>query len=106
MWSERELRRRLLRADAAGDDVRLEIVLARDRRAGEAAEHRELAAVRDRIGDRALEELLLVAREGSVGREKVVEFLRGGEETFAFGGPRLRRRVVPLPFAARHRIRP
>src|SRR5689334_17872390 len=73
--SERELRRRLLRADASGHDVRLEIVLAGDRRAVESAEHGELSAVRDGVGDRALEQLLFLARERRVGREEVIEFL-------------------------------
>src|SRR6185295_10090112 len=51
-------RRGLLGADAAGGDVGLEVVLAAHGRAGQPAEHGELADVREGVGDRPLEELL------------------------------------------------
>lgn len=41
-------------ADAAGDNVGLEIVFAQNGRAAEAAEHGDLANVVERVGDRPL----------------------------------------------------
>ena len=49
-------RRGLLRGHAAGDNFRLRVIFAANRGAGEAAQHRQLAHVRERVRDRALEE--------------------------------------------------
>ena len=49
-------------------------------RACEAAEHRDLAYMRERIGDRSLEERFGGGMHGLVGREVVVEGLERGEE--------------------------
>ena len=51
-------RRGLLDADTAGDDLRPRVVLAFHLGAGQTAKHRELTDVGQRIGDRALEQLL------------------------------------------------
>src|SRR5436309_694836 len=48
-------RRRLLRSEAAGHDVGAVVVLAAYRGAGGTAQHRELADVSERVGNRALE---------------------------------------------------
>jgi hypothetical protein len=77
----------LVEADASGGDVGFEIVFAFDRGAGQAAEHGDLADVREGVGDGALQE----AFDGSVewlGRGQViVEPFQGGEEAFDFGVP-------------------
>src|SRR5438093_104933 len=75
--------RRLLRPDAADRDIRAVVALALDRRAVDAAQHRELAGVGEGVRDRALEEArqLVVER---IGRgERVVECLECYEEALA-----------------------
>src|ERR1700741_2880363 len=55
---ELDARRRLRGAERPRGDGGCRIVLALDRPAGEPAEHRQLAGVRQRIGNRALEQAL------------------------------------------------
>ena len=50
--SELPARRRLLRTDAPGGDVGLVVVLRADRAAGEPAQDRDLADVREGVRDR------------------------------------------------------
>src|SRR5262245_39610316 len=50
--------RRLFPAYSPSDDVRLRIVLTAHRNTGEPAKHRQLTRVRERIGNRALKQLL------------------------------------------------
>ena len=52
-------------ADAASDDVGLEIVFGQDGRAGKAPEHGDLPNVIQRISDRALEEASVEPWSGS-----------------------------------------
>ena len=60
---EFDLRRCLVRADAAGRDLGDEVVFAADRCAGQQAERGKLADVREGVGQRALEQLLGRAAE-------------------------------------------
>src|SRR5262249_62252332 len=83
-------RRGLLGAYSTRDDVGARVVLAFHLRAREAAKHRELADVRQRIGDRALKDLLGRRGEWRVRREIVVEPLDRGKKTFHFAAPRER----------------
>ena len=53
---ELPLSRALLHADASGHDIGARVVLTLDLRAGEPAQHRELADVGQRVGDRALKD--------------------------------------------------
>lgn len=48
-------RRCLINAHASRDDVRLVVILSSHRRASKAAQYRDLAHMRERIGYRALE---------------------------------------------------
>jgi hypothetical protein len=86
---------RLFEAQPTGDNVRLVIVFAEDRRAREAAEHGDLANVVERIGNGALEEAFERAVERLARGEVVVKPFCGGEETVDFGVPRQGPRVVP-----------
>lgn len=94
-------RDRLFLANAAGDDIGFEIVLAEDGRAGEAAEHGNLADVREGVGDRALEEASQSAIKWLSRSKTVVEFFYGAVEAVDFGVPRERHGVVPGLLALR-----
>ena len=91
--------RGLLRADAAGDDIRLRVIFAANWRAGEAPEQRQLADVRQRIGDRALKEFFRRAGERGIGGEIIIESLYGGEETPGAFVPSEWGGIVPVLFA-------
>src|SRR5258708_2751232 len=86
---------RLLLSRAADDDFCRVEVLARDLGAGEPAQHRQLADVRQRVGDRALEQSLRLACERLIRREVVVEPLQRVVEAGDLCVPLERRRVVP-----------
>ena len=93
----------MIRPDAAGLDIRGQVVFALDRRAGGSAHDRELADVRQRVGDGALEQLLFraFAQAWSIfarTSEQCVESGRRREKALNVGVPRLRRRVVPRLF--------
>src|SRR5207244_3341385 len=87
--------RRLLRADASGDDIGAVVALALDRRAVDAAQHRELSGMGQGVGDRSLEQAgqLVVERRGR--GEQAVERRERCEEALAFPVPRQRLGVVP-----------
>ena len=91
----------MVQADAAGNDVGFEVVLAQDGRASQTAQHGNLADVIERIGDRALEEALSGAVERLGRRQVVVELLDDSEKPFDFGVPLERCGVVPSLFALR-----
>src|SRR5262249_4844346 len=97
---------RLRRPPPAGDDVGAGVVLGLDFRAGQAAQHRELADVRQRVGDRALEDALGWDGERRLRRQVVVEALHGREKAFDLAVPFERRRIVPRLGALRLRQRP
>src|SRR2546423_15089335 len=96
-------RRGLLLANLPSSDFRPRIVLALDRRAGNAPQHRQLARMRQRVCHRALEQPLDGYAEWLVAREVFVERRERAEEAVAIGVPRLRWRVLPPLRAARHR---
>src|SRR6266567_1484626 len=85
----------LLEPDAAGGDVRFEIVFTFDRGAGEAAEHGDLADVIEGVGDGALEEAFDGLMERLAGGEIIVELFYGGKEALDFGVPRQWCGVMP-----------
>ena len=77
----------MLKADAAGGDVGLEIVFAFDGGVGKAAEHGDLADVIEGVSDRALEESLGSAVERFAGGQVVIKFFDGGVKTIDLGVP-------------------
>ena len=85
----------LAKADAAGGDVGFEIIFALDWGAGQAAEHGELANVREGVGNGALQEAFDGSVERLGGGQIIVEFFQGGEEAIDFGVPGEWRGVVP-----------
>src|SRR5262249_30874268 len=109
--SELPFGRRLIRRDPPRLDVRHKIVLALDGCTGGAAHDRELADVRERVGDGSLKEVLFRAvtqsRRGlpRTGEQRV-EFGRGSEKALHVGVPRLDGRVVPRLLAFGDRRRP
>src|SRR5258708_30020969 len=78
----------LLKADAAGSDVGLEVVFTFDGGVGEAAEHGDLADVIEGVSDRALEESLGGAAERFAGGQVFIKFLIAAlkRSTSAFHG--------------------
>src|ERR1035437_654946 len=99
-------RRRLLEADAPGDDLGLEVALAADLCARHAAQHRDLARGRERVRDRPGEPLRRGIRERPARLKPRVEALERGEEPGDLLVPRERRGVLPDGFPVRHRERP
>src|SRR5262245_6840390 len=91
---ELEPLRRLVEPHASHRDLRAEVTLSANRRAGEAAQQRDLADVRERVGDRALEEDLGGTRERRVGREERVEAGDRVEEPLHALVPRQRRMLL------------
>jgi hypothetical protein len=85
----------LFGADAAGDDVGFEVVFAENGRAGETAEHGDLADVSERVGDGSLKEAFGGAVKRFGGGEIVVEFFYGGIEAVDFRVPGKGRGVMP-----------
>jgi hypothetical protein len=96
----------LVEADAAGGDVRLEIVFAFDGAAGEAAEHGDLADVVERVGDGALEKAFGWRVERFGGCQVIVDFFHRRKKAIDFGIPGQRCRVMPNLLALRDRDRP
>src|SRR5207244_7593661 len=88
-------RRRLFCPDAADHDLGARIIFALHFRAGESAKHRELADVRERVGDGALKEALRRYRERSIRREVLVEASKRLEESLALAIPFERRGIGP-----------
>ena len=85
----------MLKADAAGGDVGLEVVFTFDGGVGKAAEHGDLADVIEGVSDRALEESLGGAAERFAGGQVVIKCFDGGVKTIHLGVPWQRRGVVP-----------
>src|SRR5512140_2784243 len=99
-------RRRLFETDAPRDDVGPEVSLAADPRARHAAQHRDLARVRERVRDRPREYLRRGVRERPARLKPRVEALERGEEPRDLLVPRKTDGVVPDGFSVRHRERP
>src|SRR5262249_41906382 len=97
---------RLLAADAADRDLGAAEALGLDGRAGEAAQQRELAHVRQRVGDGTLEDHF--RRElGRLARgEACVELAERGEEALDVALPVAERIGVPRPVAVGEIARP
>jgi hypothetical protein len=87
--------RELVGPQEAHADFGAEIVFSPDRGARQAAEHGDLTDVRERVGNRALEEPRGRRSQREAGAEIGVQCLEGGVETpnFLFSGKRLR--IVP-----------
>src|SRR5262245_1668584 len=100
------LRRRLVRADAAGGDVGHVIVLAAHGGAGESTQESDLADMPDRVGDRALKELLLRTGDRLGRSEPLVETRERGVKARGLVFPGKRLRALPDLLAARMRQRP
>src|SRR4029450_1006482 len=100
------LRRRLVGADAASGDVGHVIVLAAHGSSGDAAKQCDLPDVPERIGDRALEELLLGTGDRTGPPQTLVEAFERVMEARALLFPRKRLRVLPDLLAARMREGP
>lgn len=86
-------------ADGDGGDVE---VLAPSGRAGQTAEHGELAGVSERVGDGALHEALDGRVDGIGRREVRVECGESGEEALLLLGPGEGLRIVPGGVALSH----
>src|SRR5258705_2335842 len=99
-------RRRLLGADASGHDLGARIVFALHVRAGKPPQHRELADMRERVGDRTLKELLRRRSQRRVRREIIVEPPQRRVEPLDFAAPRERLGIGPRLGAFRLRQRP
>ena len=85
----------MLKADAAGGDVGLEVVFTFDGGVGKAAEHGDLADVIEGVSDRALEETLGGTVERFARGQVVIKLFDGGIETIHLGVPWQRGGVVP-----------
>ena len=73
----------LIRTNAASGDLRSEITLSAHRTATHAAQHRDLADMRQRIGERTLDQLVDVTLELAVGGEHRIELGETIEEAIA-----------------------
>src|SRR2546430_5358337 len=104
--SELTPRRRLLHTPTPGGDLRLEVVLAANGRAGKAAHHGKLADVREGVGHGTLEQAFSGAPERRIRAERGVEPRERIEESPDVGVPRLRLRLAPGVLAARERSPP
>jgi hypothetical protein len=85
----------LVLAEAAGGDIRFEVVLTFDGSACHATKHGELADVIQSVGDWALEEFFGRGVEGLRTGEILVELLKRGEEAMNFVVPRQGLGIVP-----------
>src|ERR1700683_1684383 len=74
-------RRAHLSPHAPGRDIRLEIILAANRRTGQAAQNRQLAHVRECVGDGSLEQLLSRSLQRLVRRQVRVKSFQCRVET-------------------------
>ena len=88
----------LFRAHAPGGDMGEKIVFAAHRAAGQAAEHSNLADVRERVGDGPLKQFLGRKSKGFLRRQAPVESPERGKEARDFPLPGLRRRIAPNVF--------
>ena len=93
-------------ANAAGGNVCQEVVLAVERAASQTAQHGDLADVRQRIGNRALEQLFSRARRRHIGSQTPVEGPERGEKARRSLLPRDGARWPPLPRSVRKLQRP
>ena len=73
--------RRLLRSNASGCDVSFEIIFGSNRRAGDAAKHRDRAYVRQRVRHRPLKQSLGGSMERCIRSEVIVERLQRRKES-------------------------
>src|SRR5262245_20179166 len=96
----------LNRADAASFNLRARVVLAFDGSAGNPPQHRQLAHVRERIGDRPLKETFAGCIERAIGSKIVIETLQSCMKSLDFLIPWQRFSVVPGLVAFRNRQRP
>src|SRR3977135_364957 len=91
---------RLLEADSPSDDLRLEVVLTLDGRAGHSSQKSDLPDVRERIGDWTLKQFFGSKFQRCIRSEAVVELPKRVKESRNLLLPGQRRRVAPnlLPF--------
>ena len=92
----------LICADLANGDLRDEEIFAACRTVGETAEHRNLADVRECVGDRPLKETFRFNMQRLTRREVVVEGLERVEKASHLLRPRKGRGVAP-PLTSLHR---
>ena len=96
----------MVETHAASGDPGLEIILAENRRAGEAPQHSDLAYVIERVRDGTLKETFSGTVERFGRSQVIVELLQRGEKAVDFCVPRQRRGVPPRFFALCDRQRP
>jgi len=96
----------LVGPDAAGDDLRLKIIFAFDRTAGEPAKHGNLPDVSEGVRDGTLKKFFDGSFQAFGGGKQVVELLEHGEEAAGFGIPWKRLGIAPSDFSMGHRERP
>src|SRR5688572_19729614 len=109
MWAaspEFYLRLRLRVGDSPDDDLRLGVIFGVDGLSPQPREHRDLAYMRQRIGDGTLNELLRRAPQSRVAGQQGVKPLERREETRRFISPRQRLGVLPPLVPFRERVRP
>src|ERR1700674_5262687 len=75
---------RLIRADASDCDFGHEIAFALHRDTGHPTQHRDLAHVGERVGDRALKQFFRGDFERLFRRQIVIELFHSSEEALAF----------------------
>lgn len=97
---------RLRGAHLAHGDRGNVVVFSADGSAGQAAQHGELANMREGVGDGALEEAIDGRVEFGTRREVGIEGAKRGEKPLLFGGPRKRLGVVPGGTSLHHGNRP
>ena len=78
----------LISAHASCGNLRLVVILSAHGRARQAAQHRDLAYVRERIGYRALEKLLSGLMQRIAGRQVGIECFKSREQAPDFRIPR------------------
>jgi len=100
------MRRRLVRSYAACLNPGTMVILPPNGGTRHAAQHGDLADVRERVRDGSLKQLLLGLRERSVRGEVGFEAFQCGKEALDLPIPREGCRIVPLLFAFGHGERP
>src|ERR1035437_597659 len=95
-------RGRLVRANASYGDFGDIIIFALDRNAGHSPQHRDLADVSERVGERALKQFFGGDLQRLFRRQVIIKFLQEGEEALAFFFPRQRSGIVPFAAAFGH----
>ena len=99
-------RRSLAGSDTSGGDLGAEVVFPLDRRTRQSAEHRDLSDMRQRVCDRALEELLRWKLQRQAGSEIAVESLQAGKKPLRLLIPGKRLGIVPCMFSLCQAERP